>query len=54
MEIIDFAIEKNIIAKKGSWFYFGEEKLAQGQDATKKLLVNNPALFLQLKEEVLK
>lgn len=49
LEIIDFALEKNIIEKKGSWYYFNNEKIGQGKGATKKYLVDNLELFEKIK-----
>ena len=43
-EIIDLAVEHNIIKKAGSWFSYGETKLGQGRDSVKKLLQDNPEL----------
>ncbi|MBN2681853.1 MAG: recombinase RecA [Bacteroidales bacterium] len=43
-EIIDLAVESNIIKKSGSWFSYGETKLGQGRDAVKNLLTDNPEL----------
>ena len=43
-EILDIAVDKNIIKKSGSWFSYGESKLAQGRDAVLKLLKDNPEL----------
>ncbi|MEI6900741.1 MAG: recombinase RecA [Bacteroidota bacterium] len=48
LEIIDLAVESNIIKKSGSWFSYGETKLGQGRDAVKKLLQDN----LELTEEI--
>jgi len=56
-EIIDLAVENNIIKKSGSWFSYGETKLGQGRDAVKKLLTDNPELADELEikiREVLK
>lgn len=47
-EIIDLAVEQNIIKKSGSWFSYGETKLGQGRDAVKKLLQDNPELADEL------
>ena len=41
-EILDLGVENGIIAKSGSWFSYGSQKLAQGRDATKELLKDNP------------
>ena len=51
-EIIDMGVEKNIIRKSGSYFYYGENKLAQGRDAVKQLLQDNPELCDELETKV--
>ena len=43
-EILDLGVEYNIIQKSGSWFSYGGTKLAQGRDATKTMLKDNPEL----------
>jgi recombination protein RecA len=45
-EILDLAVEFEIIKKAGSWFSYGETKLGQGRDAVKSLIV--PQLLLQI------
>ncbi len=47
-EIIDLGVENNIIQKSGSWFSYNGAKLAQGRDATKALLRDNPELCEEL------
>ncbi len=47
-EIIDMGVECEIIKKSGSWFSYGETKLAQGRDAVKALLKDND----ELREEI--
>ena len=47
-ELVDLAVEFNIIQKSGSWFSYGGNKLAQGREATKQLLKDN----VELAEEV--
>ena len=37
-EIVDLGVEHGIIKKSGSWFSYGEGKLAQGRDATKQII----------------
>ena len=51
-EIIDIGVEKGIIKKSGSWFSYGDTKLAQGRDASKQLLLDNPELMSELEEKV--
>ena len=43
-EIVDLGVEMGIIKKSGSWFSYGDSKLAQGRDAVKKLIDDNPEL----------
>ncbi|MBQ7222325.1 MAG: recombinase RecA [Bacteroidales bacterium] len=43
-EIVDLGVDLDIIHKSGSWFSYNDTKLAQGRDAVKKLLSDNPAL----------
>jgi recombination protein RecA len=52
LEIIDLAVEHNIIKKSGSWFSYGETKLGQGRDAVKKLLQDNPELADELEAKI--
>jgi len=47
-EIVDLGVELGIIKKSGSWFSYGDSKLAQGRDATKALLKDNPELCDEL------
>ena len=52
-EILDLAVEHNIIKKSGSWFSYGDAKLAQGRDATKALLKDNLELCEELEAKVM-
>ena len=47
-EIVDLGVEMGIIKKSGSWFSYGDSKLAQGRDAVKKLIEDNPELADEL------
>ena len=51
-EIIDLALEKNIISKKGSWFYFNDIKIAQGKEGLKLFLKDkrNSAIFAKIEK----
>ncbi len=51
-EIIDLGVEKEIIRKSGSWFSYGDTKLAQGREALKQLLRDNPELCDELEQKV--
>ncbi|NLO70107.1 MAG: recombinase RecA [Porphyromonadaceae bacterium] len=43
-EIIDLGVEHGIVKKSGSWYSYGDSKLAQGRDAAKNVLKDNPDL----------
>ncbi|MBP5211194.1 MAG: recombinase RecA [Bacteroidales bacterium] len=43
-EIVDLGVDLDIIHKSGSWFSYNDTKLAQGREAVKKVLADNPAL----------
>ena len=51
-EIVDLGTEYNIIQKSGSWYSYQGSKLAQGRDATKKLLADNPELCEELEAQI--
>ena len=52
-EIVDLGVETNIIKKSGSWFSYGESKLAQGRDAVKRLIEDNPELAEELSAKIM-
>ena len=47
-EIIDLGAELGIIKKSGSWFSYNETKIAQGRDAAKQVILDNPELAEEL------
>jgi len=51
-EIIDLGVEYGIIKKSGSWYSYGETKLAQGRDASKTLVKDNPELAAELEAKI--
>ena len=53
-EIIDLGVEYGIIAKSGSWFSYGGTKLAQGRDAAKRVIADNPELAEELEEKIMR
>ena len=52
VEILDLAVEFEIIKKAGSWFSYGDTKLGQGRDAVKALIKDNPELADELEEKI--
>ena len=51
-EIVDLGVEYNIIKKSGSWFSYGDSKLAQGRDSVKQLLCDNPELSDEIEAKI--
>jgi recombination protein RecA len=51
-EILDLAVEFEIVKKSGSWFSYGETKLGQGRDAVKLLIKDNPELAEELEVKI--
>ena len=51
-EIIDLGVECEVIKKSGSWFSYGDTKLAQGRESLKQVLRDNPELSEELEEKI--
>lgn len=52
-EIVDLGVEYGIIKKSGSWFSYDDTKLAQGRDATKQLMLDNPELAEEIEAKIM-
>lgn len=52
-EIIDLAVDHDIVKKSGSWFSYGDTKLGQGRDAVKQLLKDNPELMEEIEQKII-
>jgi len=50
--LLDLALEKQIIEKRGSWLNYKGTQLAQGRDAAKEALKNDPALYQEIETAV--
>ena len=51
-ELVDLGVELGIISKSGSWFSYNDQKLAQGREAVKKLLQDNPELADEIEAKI--
>ena len=51
-EIIDMGVELGIVNKSGSWFSYDSNKLGQGRDSVKQLLLDNPALANEIEAKI--
>ena len=52
--ILDLAVNLNIVEKAGAWFSYKGERIGQGRENAKKYLENNPELMVELEEKVRK
>ncbi|MDE6833012.1 MAG: recombinase RecA [Ruminococcus sp.] len=52
-EVLDIAVELDVIKKGGSWFSYNDQKLGQGRDNVKELLKNNPELMKEIEGKIL-
>jgi recombination protein RecA len=52
-DLVDLAVEDEVIAKSGSWFSYGEIRVGQGRENAKQFLRDNPDLFEEIKQAVL-
>lgn len=53
-EIIDLGVQYDIITKSGSWFSYNGTRLAQGRDAAKRVIADNPELADELEEKIMR
>lgn len=51
-EIVDIAVEHEIVSKKGSWFSYGERRLCQGRDSVLELMREDLQLFVEIERKV--
>ncbi|MCL1942478.1 MAG: recombinase RecA [Candidatus Azobacteroides sp.] len=52
-EILDLGSELGIIKKSGSWYSYNDTKLAQGRDASKQMIKDNPELAEELTAKIM-
>ncbi len=51
-EILDLAVEGNIVEKSGAWYAYNGEKIGQGRENAKNFLLEHPAIFAEVEEKV--
>ncbi len=52
-DLLDLAVENDIVDKSGAWFNYGKVKLGQGRENAKQFFMDNPELLDEVKEKVL-
>lgn len=53
-DLLDLAVDKNIVEKSGTWFSYSGERLGQGRENVKRLLKEKPELFVTIERQVRK
>ena len=51
-ELVDLAVQMDIVQKSGSWFSMGDERIGQGKDSVKNFLINNPDIAENVEAKV--
>jgi recombination protein RecA len=51
-DVLDLAVERDIVEKSGAWFAYGEGKIGQGREATKRYLEENPKILDEIAKKV--
>jgi recombination protein RecA len=51
-EIVDLGVDQDIIKKSGAWYSYQDAKIAQGREAAKQFLVDNPEVALEIEQKV--
>ena len=51
-EVLDKAVDLDVVNKSGSWFSYGDTKLGQGRDAVKQMIADNPELALEIETKI--
>ncbi|MBE6827769.1 MAG: recombinase RecA [Ruminococcaceae bacterium] len=51
-ELVDMAVNMDIIKKSGAWFSYGEQRIGQGRENTKKFLQDNPDIANEIEEKI--
>ncbi len=52
-DVLNVGLAKDIVKRKGSWYYFGDEKLEQGKSNTRKYLKEHPKTLKKIKKAIL-
>jgi recombination protein RecA len=52
-DVLDLAVDKNIVEKSGTWYAYGGQRIGQGRENAKLFLKENPKVLEQMEKEVL-
>ncbi len=51
-EIVDIGVDLDIIKKSGAWYAYGDAKIAQGREAAKTFMVDNPEVAAEIEARI--
>ncbi len=51
-EIIDLGVQAGIVKRSGAWYSYGDQRLGQGKDNARELLIENPVLAREIENKV--
>jgi recombination protein RecA len=52
-DVLDLAVEKNIVEKSGTWYAYQGQRIGQGREQAKKTLKDDPKILEQMEKEIL-
>jgi recombination protein RecA len=52
-DVLDLAVEKNMVEKSGTWYAYGGQRIGQGRENAKQYLKENPKILEQMEKEIL-
>ncbi len=52
-DVLDLAVEKNIVEKSGTWYTFSGQRIGQGRENAKQFLKENPKILAEMEKEIL-
>ncbi|MEZ4984871.1 MAG: recombinase RecA [Saprospiraceae bacterium] len=51
-EIVDLGVDHDVIQKSGAWYAYNDAKIAQGREAAKQFLMDNPEVALEMEQKI--
>ena len=51
-ELIDLGVKANVVEKSGSWYSYGPQRIGQGKENTRKFLIENPDIAVEIEEKI--
>jgi len=52
-DLLDMAVESNVVDKSGAWYSYGEIRVGQGREKAKEFMRENPDLFAEIRAKVM-